>query len=264
VRGNAAAPGEIVRHADHVEAVRVRFVAVREASAAIARDDGTYGLLCRWITETFRAKHVRQDELVDYLAENLRLIGVSLCRVASVPAPAPDPVRLAAGPSLIEPVTAGPVAPVGWSIEHVETLRDVLDRLTGKPDVIASHAATWHNIAYELQAMAEELEDRVEQDIPSWHGAEADEHRRLMAHNVEAIKRLASVAAALAEITESVGILVAQTRRIVHDLVMDLMTLAVAPTVQPDGTFARWAYRIAGYAVALDTALTQLEKRLNG
>jgi hypothetical protein len=267
VRGDAAASGQITRHADNIEAVRVRFAAVKEASAAIARDDTTYGLLCRWITETFQAKHARQDELVAYIEENLRLLGESLCAIAEVAAPAHDPVRAAAGPSLVAPVAVPAVARIGWTIEHVETLRDVLDQLTGKPDVIASHAATWHNIAAELWSMAEDLEDLVERDIPGWHGEDADEHRRLIAHNVEATKRLGSVSAALAEITESVGVLVAQTRRIVRDLVVELMALAVrlpVPAAQQDGTFARWACRIAVYAVALDTTLTHLDKRLNG
>lgn len=267
MHGHAAASGQITRHADNIEAVRGRFAAVKDASASIIRDDSTYGLLCRWITENFRAKHVRQDELVAYVEENLRLIGESLCTVAKVEAPALDPVRLAAGPSLIAPVTVRAVARIGWTIEHVEPLRDVLDQLTGKPNVIASHAATWHNMAVELRSMAEELEDFVEYDIPGWHGDEADEHRRLVANNVEAIKGLSSVSAALAEVTESVGVLVAQTRRIVRDLVIDLMALALPLPVsaaQKDGTFARWACRIAGYAVALDTTLTHLDKRLNG
>jgi uncharacterized protein YukE len=267
VHGQASAADQITRHADNVGVVRVRFAAVKDASAAIARDDNPYGLLCRWVSEDFRAKHVRQDELVAYVEENLRLIGVSLCRVARVEVTALDPARMPAGPSLIAPVTVRAVARVGWTMEQVASLREVLDQLTGRPEVIAAHAATWHNIAVELQSMAEELEDRVEYDIPGWHGDEADEHRRLMANNVAAIQGLGSVSAALAEITETVGVLVAQTRRIVRDLVIDLIALAVplpASTAQQDATFARWAFRIAVYAVALEATLTHLDQRLNG
>jgi hypothetical protein len=253
-----SATGQIIRHADNIDAVRVRFAAVNEASASIASGDSAYGLLCRWITENFGAKHVRQDELVAYVEENLRLIGASLCKLAEAQAPA----RLAAGPRLIAPVTVRAVPRVGWTMEDVEPLRDVLDQLTGKPNVITSHAATWHNIAVEQRSMADELEDLVEYDIRNWHGAEADEHRRLMANNVEAIKGLSSVSAALAEITDSVGVLVAQTRRLVRDLVIELMALTLP--LRTDGTFARWACRTAVYAVALDTTLTHLDKRLNG
>ncbi len=255
--------GQIVRHAANIEAVRVRFAAVHDASAAIAGEDGTYGRLCRWITETFESKHVRQDELFAYVEENLRLVGESLCTMAEVESAEPDPVRLAAGPSLVAPVKTKVVARGGWNVEHVEPLRDMLDQLTGKPDVVAAHAATWYNIAVELRSMADDLEDFVEYDLSGWHGDDAETHRRLMANNVEAIKGLSSVSAALAEITESVGVLVAQTRRIVRDLVIDLMALPLS-TAQNDGAFARWACRITVYAVALGITLTHLESRLNG
>ncbi len=250
---------EISRHAGNIEAVRLRFAAVHQASSAIARADGVYGRLCRWVTEDFREKHVRQDELVEYVEENLRLIGDTL----SDDTPAPDPVRLAAVPSLIAPVTTRPPARAGWRLDDVEPLREVLARLTGEPDVIASHAATWANIAVELAAMADDLEDFVEYDISGWSGEEADEHRRLMGNNVEAIRGLSSVSAALAEITGSVGVLVARTRRIVHDLIVDVLAVSAAPAPR-SGTFARWACRIAVYAVALDTTLKHLDEHLNG
>lgn len=265
--GQVAASGQITRHADNIDAVRVRFTAVHDASAAIARADTTYGLLCRWITENFGARHVRQDELVAYVEENLRLISKSLCELIEVPPPAPDPVRLAAVPSLIAPVTDEVAPRTGWTMEQVEPLREVLDQLTGKPNVVASHAATWYNIAVELRSMADDLEDFVESDTPGWRGDKAAEHQRLMDNNIEAIQGLSSISAALAEITESVGVLVAQTRRIVRDLVIDLMALAVPlPTsvAHQDWTFARWARRVAVYAVALDTTLTHLDERLNG
>lgn len=262
MHGHVAASGQIARHADNVELVRVRFAAVKDASAGIAGAESTYGLLCRWITEDFRARHRRQDELFAYVEENLRLIGESLRTIAGV-VPAFDPTRLTACPSMIAPVAGQAGARVGWTVEDLEPLRDVLDRLTGTPEVIASHAVTWRNMAGELWSMADELEDFVAYDIPGWHGAEADEHRRLMGHNVDAIRGLSSVSEVLAEITESVAVLVAQTRRITRDLVIDLLALAV-PTAKAHGTFARWACRVTAYAVALDATVTHLDKRLNG
>jgi hypothetical protein len=141
-------------------------------------------------------------------------------------------------------------------MERIGPLRDVLDELTGRPDVIAAHALTWYNIAVEQQDMANELADFLAGDAPGWPGA--DEHLRLMGHNIEAIRGLSTVSAAFAEITESVGVLVAQTRRLVRELVVGL---AVAPT---DATLWRLACRIAVYGVALNATLTHLENRLNG
>ena len=241
--------GQILRHAGHIEAVRLRFAAVHDASAAVVGDETVYGQLCRWIIETVLDKHARQDELVSYVEENLRLIVAGL---AGQDPPSPDPVRTAAVPSLVAPVVEGPRP----AMEQIGPLRDVLDELTGRPDVIAAHAATWWNIAVAQRDMADELAEFLERDVPAWDGAA--EHQRLMGHNIDAIRGLSSVSAAFAEITESVGVLVAQTRRLVRELVV---SLAVAPS---DATFQRLTCRIAVYGVALDATLTHLENRLQG
>ncbi|MCR3749407.1 hypothetical protein [Lentzea californiensis] len=244
--------GQIVRHAGRIEAVRMRFAAVHKASAVVVGDETVYGRLCRWIIDAVLEKHARQDELVSYVEENLRLIVAGLYALYGVRAPDPDPVREAAVPSLVEPVEDSPRA----AMEQIMPLRDALDDLTGLPDVIAAHAMTWYNIAAEQQDMADEIEDLLEQDAPQWSGAE--EHLRLMGHNIEAIRGLSSVSAAFGEITESVGVLVEQTRRLVRELVI---SLAVAPT---DATLWRLACRIAVYGVALEATLTHLEDRLSG
>jgi hypothetical protein len=61
-------------HAGNVDAIRARFDAVKSASAHIAQDDQAYGLLCGWIAGVLEGKHARQDELIAYVQENLRLV----------------------------------------------------------------------------------------------------------------------------------------------------------------------------------------------
>ncbi|RAS65080.1 hypothetical protein C8D87_105575 [Lentzea atacamensis] len=129
-------------------------------------------------------KHVRQDELVEYVEENLRLIVAGLYDLAGEQAPQPDPVREAAVPSLVAPAEETTKA----AMERIGPLRDVLDELTGRPDVIAAHATTWFNIAVAQREMADELEDFIERDVPAWDGAA--EHQRLMGHNIEALRGL--------------------------------------------------------------------------
>jgi hypothetical protein len=69
---------QIRAHAATVDAVRERFAAVKAASSAISRDDAAYGMLCGWIGGVLEARHARQDELIAYVEENLRLAGVAL------------------------------------------------------------------------------------------------------------------------------------------------------------------------------------------
>ncbi|ANZ43216.1 hypothetical protein BBK82_33290 [Lentzea guizhouensis] len=71
-------PEQIRRHATNVEAVAARFGAVEAASAHVAQDDQAYGLLCGWISAVLEGRHVRQDELVAFVAENLALAAASL------------------------------------------------------------------------------------------------------------------------------------------------------------------------------------------
>ncbi|MFJ8581096.1 type VII secretion target [Micromonospora sp. NPDC093277] len=73
---------QIRAHASSIEELRSRFEAVRGASAHIAQDDQAYGLLCGWISAILEGRHTRQDELVAYVEENLRLVADGLRRTA--------------------------------------------------------------------------------------------------------------------------------------------------------------------------------------
>jgi hypothetical protein len=71
-------PAQLRRHAANVEAVRAQFGAVKGASAAIAADGAAYGMLCGWIAAILEGRHVKQDELLRYVEENLSLAADAL------------------------------------------------------------------------------------------------------------------------------------------------------------------------------------------
>ncbi|MET8834130.1 type VII secretion target [Micromonospora sp. NPDC004540] len=73
---------QIRAHAAYIEGLRARFDAVRGASGHIAHDDRAYGLLCGWISAILEDRHTRQDELVAYVDENLKLVADGLRRTA--------------------------------------------------------------------------------------------------------------------------------------------------------------------------------------
>src|SRR3954471_1234062 len=62
-------------------------------------------------------------------------------------------------------------AGAGWLMEHFEPLRQALDWLPGKPDVIASYGQTWDNVSKELEKIKADHEKLVGADISSWTGA---------------------------------------------------------------------------------------------
>ncbi|GAA2642032.1 hypothetical protein [Paractinoplanes durhamensis] len=71
---------QIRAHAAKVDEVQRRFAAVRGASMAIGQDDAAYGRLCGWISAILERRHMRQDELLAYVSENLRLASEALIR----------------------------------------------------------------------------------------------------------------------------------------------------------------------------------------
>jgi hypothetical protein len=166
---------------------------------------------------------------------------------------------------------------LGWAIEYFEPLRQILDELTGKPDVVRAHAATWTNMADELYGMATDLGSYLGSDLPSWHGEGADAYRHLMVNNVNAIGGLVAISAAMAAATEGAGGLVELTREIVRDLIADLAARVIVWAVeaifvvtipviasQIAAAVVKWAGRILNYTTALINNLTNLTELLNG
>lgn len=66
-------PQQLRRHVARLEALADRFGAVKGASASIAQDPSAYGRLCGWIAGVLEERHARQNELIAYVEENLRL-----------------------------------------------------------------------------------------------------------------------------------------------------------------------------------------------
>lgn len=179
--------------------------------------------------------------------------------------------------TVMDPISALLANGLGWAIEYFEPLREVLDDLTGKPDVVRSHATTWNNMATELHSMSADLKADLQNDLPGWKGEAADAYQRLMANNVDAIGGLAAVCAAMAAATEGAGGLVELTREIVRDLIADLVARVIVWAVeaifvvtipviasQIAAAVVKWAGRILVYTTALITSLTDLNKLLGG
>ncbi|KUL21416.1 WXG100 family type VII secretion target [Actinoplanes awajinensis] len=179
--------------------------------------------------------------------------------------------------SVMDPFSALLSNGLGWALEYFEPLRHMLDELTGMPDLVASHAATWMNMASALQGMANDLQARLGADVPGWEGQAADAYQALMVNNVDAISGLAGTSAAMSAATEAAGNLVSFVRDLVRDLISDLVARVIVWAVeaifvvtlpviaaQIAAAVVKWAGRILSYTTALITSLTNLTKLLNG
>ncbi|GLW34646.1 WXG100 family type VII secretion target [Actinoplanes regularis] len=166
---------------------------------------------------------------------------------------------------------------LGWALEYFEPLRHVLDQLTGAPQKVAAHAATWQNIATQLNDTAVELQRHLAGDLPDWKGAASAAYSSMMAHNVAALGTLAGAASALSAATEAAGNLVQLTRDLVRDLIADLVARVIVWAVEALAVVtipvvasqivlavAKWGTRILGYTTALVTSLTNLSHLIDG
>ncbi|MDG4785349.1 hypothetical protein O7626_05275 [Micromonospora sp. WMMD1102] len=179
--------------------------------------------------------------------------------------------------TVLDPFSALLANGLGWAMEYFEPLRQVLDELTGMPDVVASHAATWDNMAAELQRISADLQARVTGDLVGWRGDAAEAYRSMMACNVDAIGGLGGISAAMAAATQAAGNLVSFTRDIVRDLIADLVARVVVWAVeaifvvtipviaaQIVTAVVKWSGRILTYIGALISSLTNLSRLLDG
>ena len=177
----------------------------------------------------------------------------------------------------IDPFSALLANGLGWAMEYFDPLHRMLDELAGLPDVVAAHAATWDNMAAELDAMAADLGAALSGDLPDWEGRAATAYTAMMGHNVTAIGGLSVVATAMAAATRAAGNLVRFTRDLVRDLIADLVARVIIwaaeavfvvtlPVIAAQITAAvvKWAGRILTYTTALVTSLTNLTRLVNG
>jgi hypothetical protein len=178
--------------------------------------------------------------------------------------------------TVMDPISALLANGLGWAMEYFEPLRQMLDELTGIPDVVASHAATWNNMATELTSMAGDLKTMLANDLPGWTGSAAHGYQALMVNNTEAIGGLGATSAAMAAATEGAGGLVELTREIVRDLIADLVARVIVWAVeaifvvtipviasQIAAAVVKWAGRILTYTTSLVTSLQNLQKLLD-
>ncbi|GIJ27414.1 hypothetical protein Vqi01_25760 [Micromonospora qiuiae] len=166
---------------------------------------------------------------------------------------------------------------VGWLLEHVKPLSEVLDWLAGDPDQITAYAQTWRNIAAESTGTATDLQTALAGQLADWEGASAQAYQDHLTSQIRAMDGLARAANGIATLVESAGLLVALVRELVRDLIADFVSVlavrmplwlaetgvtlgAATPLVvsRVSSLVAKWAARIGKLVNALIGSLRRL------
>ncbi|WP_026932335.1 WXG100 family type VII secretion target [Glycomyces tenuis] len=161
---------------------------------------------------------------------------------------------------------------LGWAMEYFEPMREALDFVSGKPDLVTAHSTTWHNMSSELYSIWEELGAALSKDLTGWTGEAAEKYRALMGHNVEAIGGLSGTAASMGAATQGAAGLMTITRELIREFIADCvakcivysleaMGIVTAPAIALGivGAVIEWCGTIFGWVMAFIASYQNLK-----
>jgi len=128
---------------------------------------------------------------------------------------------------------------VGWALEHVQPLSDILDALTGDPDQVMAYAQTWHTIKLHTTGTAHLYAGDVGKDITAWQDSAADIYRGLAQSRAHTMEGLAEAADGMSGLAEAVHMVVNAVRSGVRALISFLV-----------GKLISWGIELAATAMA--------------
>ena len=174
-----------------------------------------------------------------------------------------EPTGGSAELELIGPVgTEPPGTELYTPDEFVHTVLDDPETLTGNVSGVADISVSWTEVADSMHRLADRLAGSVSAELGSWTGRAALEYERLAGHNIDAVRGLAGVCAALAEVfggyVAAMSLVRQELTALVFDAALALAGHRVAePLIVPQ--VARHTIRFGLTAATL----TRLQRKLN-
>jgi hypothetical protein len=308
-------PSHFRVHAGHLEVLRARLGRIGGAVQRFEQDQTAFGARCGWILSGLGDRVVRHGELVAYLEETLVLFIQGFHRVADgdekfgdmIGTPADDVAGVddtateiisgvldtVASREWVEPLLAeaAPVAefatPVAdtfaalrsggldYALARLPSLREMLDDLTGMPDLVATQAAQWSSMAADLRRVAADLQRCLDRDFRARDRPDVRAYLAVMANNVVGLRGLAATSTAMTVLTKAAGDLILLTRDIVRGLIGDLVARVISwaagtgivplPTLAARlATVVTTVWRVDAYLTALVVSIANLSRCIDG
>ena len=165
--------------------------------------------------------------------------------------------------AVTDPLGEALSAGVGWIIEHLGSLNEWLNELTGDSDAVAAAASTWTNIATKLSSCAGDLDTVCSSRLAGQESLAVATFKTLQAGSASHLRMTGQLAGAI-----SGGLTVASMIvRMVHDMVRDAISdvigkLAskVAIGVLTAGLAAPWA--VSSAVTEVSSWVTRLSKEV--
>ncbi|MBE6474947.1 MAG: hypothetical protein E7Z95_05175 [Actinomyces succiniciruminis] len=125
--------------------------------------------------------------------------------------------------TVTNPIAAGVSIVVGWIIEHIYPLDEMLEQLTGDADAVIAGSQTWTNIADAYTQQATSLNDYLIADMADQAGQTADAWRTRAGKLAGGMNAMSAAAANIAKGLEISAAIV----QFVHDMVRDAISEAI-------------------------------------
>lgn len=135
---------------------------------------------------------------------------------------------------LTDPLGSLASSAVGFLIDHVWPLPQIMDHLVGNPDLVASIGTTWGNVGHALTQASADLAQQGQTCVQSWTGVAATAFDAAVWWRVKALEVLGVTATGLQIGFNIASGIVEAVRTIVTDLVSDLV-----------GRLLAWAAEVA-------------------
>lgn len=127
----------------------------------------------------------------------------------------------------IDPIGTLISSGLSWIIEHVDPLRELLEDLTGDPDILLMHAQTWGNMAADALALGEELQADLENYREEWDGDAANAFHGLHTELKLGVDSLSAVFGSMQSATAAAAGIVQTAYELVRDLIAELITMLI-------------------------------------
>ncbi|MEO9137990.1 MAG: hypothetical protein ABI345_02880 [Jatrophihabitans sp.] len=110
-------------------------------------------------------------------------------------------------------------APIGWIIEHIGFLKDILDVVAGDPEAVRAKAETWRNIAAALTKSANDYTRSAQALVQQSKGEAITAYSQAAGNYAKAVTGAASHAEDAAKGFEIAGAIVGTVRGIIRDTI---------------------------------------------
>ena len=165
--------------------------------------------------------------------------------------------------AVMDPLGEALSAGVGWIIEHLGSLNEWLNELTGDSDAVAAAASTWTNIATKLNSCATDLDKVRSSRLAGQESLAVATFKTLQAGSASHLRMTGEVAGAISGGLTLASMIVRMVHDMVRDAIADVigkLTSKAAIMAVSLGTAAPWA--VSSVAADVSSWVTRLSKEV--